>query len=63
LLRDYHFFDALEAWNIEHGVEQDARRIGRIAIVAVARKLLIAQWRYMETGVVPAGAELNASKH
>jgi transposase len=32
-----------------------ARKIG---IVAVARKLLIALWRYLETGVLPEGAEL-----
>src|SRR4029077_10284944 len=31
-------------------------RIKRIAIVAMARKLLIALWRYLETGVVPEGA-------
>jgi transposase len=30
----------------------------RIGIVAVARKLLIALWRYLETGVVPEGAIL-----
>ena len=34
-------------------------RIRRITIVAVARKLLIALWRYLETGVVPTGAVLN----
>lgn len=33
-------------------------RIRRIAIVAVARKLLISLWRYLETGVVPTGAVL-----
>ena len=27
-------------------------------IVAMARKLLIALWRYVETGVIPAGAEI-----
>jgi len=37
-------------------------RIRRIAIVAVARKLLIALWRYLETGVVPTGAKLKVSK-
>ena len=36
-------------------------RIRRIAIVAVARKLLIALWRYVETGLVPTGAKLKAS--
>jgi transposase len=31
-------------------------RIRRITIVAVARKLLLALWRYLETGLVPTGA-------
>ena len=31
-------------------------RLRRIGIVAVARKLLIALWRFLETGVVPDGA-------
>lgn len=33
-------------------------RIRRIAVVALARKLLVALWRYVETGVVPNGALL-----
>ena len=33
-------------------------RIRRIAIVALARKLLVALWRYLETGLVPRGAIL-----
>lgn len=32
----------------------------RIAVVALARKLLIALWRYLETGLVPTGAVLKA---
>ena len=32
----------------------------RIAIVALARKLLVALWRYLETGLVPDGAVLKA---
>jgi transposase len=32
------------------------KRARRIGIVAVARKLVIALWRYVTTGVVPAGA-------
>jgi len=32
--------------------------IRRITIVAMARKLLIALWGYLETGVVPAGVAL-----
>jgi transposase len=33
-------------------------RVRRIAIVALARKLLVALWRYLETGLVPQGAVL-----
>lgn len=35
-------------------------RTRRIAIVAMARKLLIALWRCTETGVVPAGVDIRA---
>ena len=35
-------------------------RTRRIAIVAMARKLLIALWRYVETGVLPEGIEIRA---
>jgi transposase len=34
------------------------KRLRRIGIVAVARKLLIALWRFLETGVLPEGAVL-----
>jgi transposase len=34
------------------------KRVRKIGIVALARKLLIALWRYLETGVVPDGAQL-----
>ena len=37
-----------------------AWRTRRIAIVAMARKLLIALWRYVETGFLPAGIEIRA---
>ena len=33
-------------------------RIKRIAIVALARKLIVALWRYLATGLVPEGAAL-----
>lgn len=33
-------------------------RVRRIAIVAVARKLLVALWRYVDQGLVPEGATL-----
>ncbi len=50
---------ALAAWFRERvGMLQGRTR--RIAIVAMARKLLIALWRYVETGVVPEGIEFRA---
>jgi transposase len=36
-------------------------RMRRIGIVALARKLLIALWRYLETGEVPKGAVLKST--
>jgi transposase len=35
-----------------------SRRSRRVGIVALARKLLIALWRYLDYGVIPDGAEL-----
>jgi transposase len=35
-----------------------SKRIRKIGIVALARKLLIALWRFVETGVLPEGAAL-----
>lgn len=35
-------------------------RAAKVGIVALARKLLIALWRFVETGLVPQGAELRA---
>ena len=35
-------------------------RTRRIAIVAMARKLLIALWRYVEIGTIPEGVEITA---
>jgi transposase len=34
------------------------KRLRKIGIVALARKLLIALWRYLEEGIIPAGAQL-----
>jgi transposase len=48
---------ALSVW-FHNRVGKVKGRIRRIAIVAVARKLLIALWRYLETGLVPDGAIL-----
>jgi transposase len=50
---------ALTQWYVAHfGTGKRARRIG---IVAVARKLVIALWRYVTRGVVPAGAILKVA--
>jgi transposase len=37
---------------------QESKRIRKIGIVALARKLMIELWRYLETGAVPEGAVL-----
>ena len=39
-----------------------SKRIKRVAIVALARKLVVALWRYLTTGLVPEGAVLKAVK-
>ena len=47
---------ALSTWyraRFGHG----GKRMGRVGIVALARKLLVALWRYVEQGVVPTGAQ------
>ena len=36
------------------------KRARRVAIVALARKLIVALWRYLTTGLVPAGATMKA---
>ena len=42
-------------------VGNERGRIRRISIVALARKLLIAVWRYVTQGEVPEGAVLKAA--
>jgi transposase len=34
----------------------------RVGIVALARKLLVALWRFLETGTIPAGAVLKSTR-
>jgi transposase len=45
----------LSRWFRERVGEQKGR-VRRIAIVALARKLMVALWRYLTTGLVPKGA-------
>jgi transposase len=51
---------ALSHW-FRAQVQSDRGRIRRISIVAMARKLLIALWRYTTQGEVPPGATLKAA--
>ena len=51
---------ALSAWYRER-VRDGRGRIKRVAIVALARKLLVALWRFVTQGLVPSGAELKAA--
>jgi len=51
---------ALSCWFRER-YGSGGKRLRRIGIVAVARKLLIALWRFLQTGVLPEGAELKAA--
>lgn len=37
------------------------KRAAKVGVVALARKLLIALWRFVETGLVPQGAELRGA--
>ena len=51
----------LSRWFQERVRGNGTRRYRKIAIVAMARKLLIALWRYVTEGVVPAGAVLKVA--
>jgi transposase len=50
---------ALTQW-FQQRAKGQSKRVRRIAIVALARKLLVALWRYVKHGVVPKGAVLKA---
>ena len=53
----YQPTSALSVWYRQRFATGSSRQ-RRIGIVALARKLLIGLWRFLETGEVPAGAEL-----
>ncbi len=55
----YQPHSALSRWFRER-VGTGTGRVRRITIVALARKLLIALWRFLESGLLPDGAELKA---
>ena len=50
---------ALSQW-YQQRFGQGSSRLRKIGIVALARKLLIALWRYLQTGEIPPGAVLSA---
>jgi transposase len=50
---------ALSQW-FQQRVGQARGRVRRIAIVALARKLLVALWRYVTQGILPQGAVFKA---
>lgn len=52
----YQPTSALSRWY--HARFSQSRRLRRIGIVALARKLLVAWWRYWDAGVIPEGAVL-----
>ena len=53
---------ALTRWFRSRTLNNASKRNKRIAIVALARKLMVALWRYLTTGLVPEGALLKAVK-
>lgn len=52
---------ALSQWYERRFGRTGSKRSRRIGIVALARKLLVALWRYLEHGVIPEGAALKAA--
>jgi transposase len=50
----------LALW-FERRFANGGKRMRRVGIVAVARKLLIALWHFVEEGVIPTGAKLKAA--
>ena len=52
---------ALSCW-FRQRVGNAKGRVRRIAIVALARKLMVALWRYLTTGLVPTGAVLRPTR-
>jgi transposase len=50
---------ALSCWFQQRAAGASAR-MRRIAIIALARKLMVALWRYLTTGLVPEGAVVKA---
>jgi transposase len=56
----YQPHSALSAW-FTRRFAAGGKRMRRIGIVALARRLLIGLWRYLEYGVIPEGAQLKSA--
>lgn len=54
----YQPASAISRWFADFTAGGRSKRCKRIAIVAAARRLVIALWRYLEHGTLPEGAEL-----
>jgi transposase len=50
---------ALSAW-FRRRVAEGRGRVRRIAIAALARRIIVALWRYLEQGLIPQGAVMKA---
>jgi transposase len=61
LWQRYQPGSALSLW-FKQRVGDQKGRVRRIAIVAMARKLMVALWRYLTLGLVPEGAILRAAE-
>ena len=55
----YQPHSALSQWFAQR-FGSGGKRMRRIGIVALARRLLVALWRYLEHGLIPCGAQLKA---
>jgi transposase len=55
LWRRYQPASELTRW-FERRFAGGGKRLRKVGIVALARRLMVALWRYLQTGLVPAGA-------
>ena len=58
----YQPSSAISRWYAQFTSGGHGKRTKRIAIVAVARRLVIVLWRYLEHGVIPEGAQLKPTR-
>ena len=61
LWQKYQPASPLSHWYIQRTAGQSSR-IRRIMLIALARKLAISLWRYVETGLVPEGVAIAKAK-